>query len=66
MNPMTIFVHFNFAWPEEQPSIWARIWVFLCPAFTPEVELHNAASPTWFASTLSLSTKHSSNYIKRL
>jgi len=38
--------------------------MFLCLVFTPEVELHNVASPTWFASTVSLSTKHSSNYIK--
>jgi len=36
------------------------------PSIYTEVELHNAGSPTWFASTLSLSTKHSSNYIKRL
>ena len=65
MNPMMIFGRVNFAQPEEWPSIWARIQVFLCPAFTPEAELHNAASPTWFASSVSV-TKHSSNYIKRL
>ena len=54
MNPTTIFGRFNFAWPEERPSIWARIWVFPCPAFTPEAELHNVASPTWFASSVSV------------
>ena len=54
MNPMTIFGHFNLAWPEEWPSIWARIWVFPCLAFTPKVELHNAASPTWFVSSVSV------------
>ena len=52
MNPMMIFGHFNFAWPEEWPSIWARIRVFPCPAFTPEAELHYVASPTWFANSV--------------
>ena len=41
MNPMMILGHFNFSQPEEQPSIWARIRVFPCLAFTPEAELHN-------------------------
>src|SRR5882724_4626029 len=54
MNPTTIFGCFNFAQPEEWPSIWARIWVFPCPAFTPKAELHNAASPTWIASSVSV------------
>src|SRR5882724_8948906 len=32
VNPTTIFGRFNFAWPEEWPSIWARIQVFPCLA----------------------------------
>ena len=44
LNPMTIVGNFNLALPEEQSSIWARIWVLPHMALTPKVELHNEAS----------------------